>query len=304
MKIFHKSISGYILCAIAGIVCFAALFTLINITSIDKELKGDIAKLELYSKGLSRPKGMVLNKDGRLFVQSALDGKISIVGKDGSDLDYTYVKGFYCYGIDMNLSGDFIIASVDRVANVDGNGKVGRVISGFQHIYDIKKGPGNSIFLSDSQSNSIYKITSRNEIIEFVKLDGTKSNAIANAAGICFDKEYNNLYVVNMYRGELYRIRLNRDYSPASIETIAANLKRPNFVAVDDDDNVYVTCIEDNTVVRVDINGIVETLETKGKLSNPSGIVFSNEGERALYVASTDSNSIYKLNLSNNQNKK
>jgi sugar lactone lactonase YvrE len=297
IKLRNKALYIIVIDALIIFLIFLAIY-LGNM--INYENKSEIGKAELFVKGMRSPQGMVLDNDGRLFVQSGYDGKISIISKDGVANDYIYIDDYYGYGIDMDYAGNFIIAAKQQVVVIDNNGDVLRVISGFKNAYDVAMGPNSSIYVSDSDDNVIYRISPTNEVTLFAELNVRKSNTIRNAAGICFDKDYKNLYVVSMYRGELYKISLSKEYKAESIEVAASNLKRPNFIDTDEEGNVFITCIGDNTIVRVNQNSIKELIDTKGKLSNPTEIVVNNINEKILYVGSKENNSIYKITMEAN----
>jgi DNA-binding beta-propeller fold protein YncE len=301
-KLGYKNL--YILAIGTGIVFFAILI-LYMVSVNNYENKSEIGKLELFVKRITSPQGVAFDKQERLFVQSDWDGKISAINKDGTALDYSYIGEYYGYGMDIDLAGNFIVASKKQVTVFDSGGNVVRSIKGFDHAYDVAMGPNNLIFVSDSATNSIYTITNKSEIIKFTELGDKKSNNIHNAAGICFDDDFKNLYAVNMYSGDLFKISLSKEYDFEKIEIIASNLQRPNFIDVDERGNVFITCLGDNNIVRIDQNSIKEVIDTKGKISSPSGIAISNNGGKALYVGSKDNNSIYKINIgTNNQTEK
>lgn len=275
--------------------CFATLIVyLVNINGFEN--KSELGKAELFVKRITSPQAMAIDKEGRLFVQSDWDGKISIINKDGTALDYSYIEKYYGYGMDIDYSDNFIIASKKQVTVFDNSGNVIRSIVGFDHAYDVERGPNNLIFVSDSATNIIYSISPKSEINIFANLGDKKSNNIPNATGICFDDDYRNLYTANMYSGDIYKISLSKEYKVEKIEIIASNLQRPNFIDVDEKGNLFITCLGDNTIVRINQNSIKEVIETKGKVSSPSGIVINNNG-KVLYVGSKDNNSIYKINI-------
>lgn len=299
MEILRNKFSNKSLYIIAIAICVLGfVFLAVYLTNVSNlENKNEIGKIELFVKRITSPQGLAFDQGGRLFVQSDWDGKISIIGKDGTAMDYSYIEDYYGYGMDIDESDNFIVASKHQVTVFNNSGRVLRTIKGFTHAYDVAMGPNNILFVSDSATNSIYSITPNNEVVLFAVLGDKKSVNIHNAAGICFDSTYNNLYAVSMYRGDLFKIRLSKEYKPEEIEIIASNLQRPNFIDVDDENNVFVTCIGDNTIVRVNQNSIKELIDTKGKISNPSGIAISNDDGKVLYIGSKDNNSIYKINI-------
>jgi sugar lactone lactonase YvrE len=299
LKVKLRNKALYIIVIDALIIFFIFLAIYLG-NMINYENKSEIGKAEIFVKGIRSPQGLALDKYGRFFVQSGYDGKISIINKDGVANDYSYIKDYYGYGIDIDYWGNFIIAARQQVAVIDSNGEVLRIITGFKRIYDVVRGPNGSILVSDSDDNVIYSISSTDEVTVFAELGDKKTNTMPNATGICFDKNYKNLYAVNMYRGELYKISLTEGFKAENVEIIAANLQRPNYIDVDDQGNVFITCIGDNTIVRVNHNSIKELIDTKGKLSNPSGIVVSDINDKILYVGSKENNRIYKITLEAN----
>lgn len=300
MKTISKKMN-YLVLALVPLLVIAIFTTLSfqNSQVIKNQHSGAAGKAELFVKGLLKPQGLALNKRGKLFTQSAYDGKISIINKDGKALDYTYLDNYNGYGIEIDRNDNILMASGSRVLRVDSFGRMIQSYDGFKKAYDVEIAPDDTIFVSDSQANKIYKISFSGEKSELVSFAGRSSRSVPNAAGIHFDKDFKNLYCVNMYTGDLYKISLNKDYQAVETTVIASNLKSPNFLDIDTEDNIYVTCLGDNSVVRIDQNSIVETIDTNGKLAVPSGIVFdgSSNNENSLYVASKESNSIYKINI-------
>lgn len=291
--------------AIIACILILAFFLIYQNYIINNENKKTIGKVELYVKGLSRPQGMVIDRKGRLFVQSAADGKISLIKKDGTAMDYSYIKDYYGYGLDIDNYNNFIIPMQQQVAIIDSSDNVLKVFEGFKHAYDVAMGPNNLIFVSDSETNAIYTINPKKEITVFAELGDKLSQTEPNATGLCFDKDYKNLYAANMYTGDLFKIRLSNNYRAENIEKIASNLSRPNYIDMDEQGNVFISCIGDNTIIRINQNSIKELIDTKGKLSTPAGIVVHNENDKIVYVASKDTNSIYKITIgSNAQTKK
>ena len=294
----------YIIAITTFIIGFIFLFAYLS-NNNGYENKSEIGKPELFVKRITSPQGIAFDQEGRLFVQSDWDGKISIINKDGTANDYSYIDEYYGYGMDIDYSDNFIIASKKQVTVFNSSGKALRVINGFDHAYDVARGPNNLIFVSDSATNNIYSISSKNEVTIFAELGDKKSDNIPNATGICFDKDYKNLYAVSMYSGDLFKISLSKEYKPEKIEILGSNLQRPNFIDVDEKDNVFITCLGDNTIVRINQNSIKEIIDAKGKILSPSGIAISGSGGRVLYVGSKENNSIYKINIgTNNKTKK
>lgn len=305
MRFGKKNINNVtIFTIIAVVVIVSAVVILASPKNlIGQFYKGEFGKPELFVKNLSRPVGLVFDNRGRLFAQSSYDGKISFINKDGAALDYTYMDNYYGYGLSIDENRNFLLASQQYFARVDNSGRVLDLVAGFKHLYDVVQGPGDLVFVSDSDTNTIYTIDSDHKVSVFLNLGENISTAIPNVTGLSFDKDYKNLYALNMYRGELYKITLTEQNEAGNMEVLASKLPYPNYLDVDDNGYVYMTCIGDNTVVRVDPNCIKQTIDTKGKLSTPAGIIINQE-EGVLYVTSKDTNSIYKISITSGIQKK
>lgn len=265
---------------------------------LQNQAKVSVGKAILFVKNIRSPQGLILGKDNKLFAQCSYDGKISIIDKDGKAYDYTYLDNYNCKGIDVDKYNNILIAASNEVIKIDNSGNVLQRYRGFKNAYDIELTPDNTMFVSDSEENIIYKVSPQGKVSEFAVFSKNKSTNELNVTGICFDKEYKNLYAVNMFSGNLYKISVTEDYKAKELMVIASNLKQPNYIDIDSEGNMYITCLGDNNVVRVDQNSIIEVIESQGKLSAPSGIVaIDNNNESILYIASKYSNSIYKINL-------
>lgn len=300
MKIISKKINIIIIATVSlSIIIIVTILIFQNSKILQNQNKGVVGKTMIFVKDIQSPQGLTLGRDEKLFTQCSYDGKISIIDKDGKAFDYIYLDSCFGYGIDIDEHDNILIAAIDEVIKIDSSGNILQSYKGFKNAYDIELAPDNTIFISDSKENIIYKISSQGEITEFAVLGNRKSTTVANVTGICFDKEFKNLYAVNMFTGSLYKISLTKDYEAKELEIIASNLKKPNFIDIDGAGNMYITCLGDDTVVRVDQNSIVEVIENQDKISAPSGIVVigSDNSESILCIASKDSNIIYKINL-------
>lgn len=299
MNITSKKINIIITIVSLSIIIIFTILIFQNSKILQSRDKGVIGKVTIFVKGIQSPQGLTLGSDEKLFTQCSYDGKISVIDKDGKAFDYIYLDNCFGYGIDIDKYDNILIAANNEVVKIDNYGNVLQSYKGFKQAYDIELTPDNTIFISDSKENIIYKVSPQGKITEFAVLGNRKSTTAANVTGICLDKEFKNLYAVNMFTGNLYKISLTNDYEAKELQIIASNLKSPNFIDVDKAGNVYITCLGDDTVVRVDQNSIAEVIVTQDKLSAPSGIVVSGSenSDSILYIASKDSDSIYKINL-------
>ncbi len=114
------------------------------------------------------------------------------------------------------------------------------IATGFSAPAGLSFGPGGSLYIANFLNNTIDRITA----------DGSRSQFCSGAnlrgpIGLIVDGP-GNVYVANYLAGTVIRI------SPAGISTvIASGFKKPYYLALDKDGNLFVSQQEDNSVVRI-----------------------------------------------------
>ena len=188
-----------------------------------------------------------------------------------------------------------------------------------------------NIYISDTNNNVIRQINQTSGLITTIAGngqpmyggDGGLANdqtlaALNNPSNIAIDSN-NNIYItdqnnnvireitastniINTISGNI-NINTNGDYGYA----INANIVLPQFVQVDNNNNIYIS--QSNNVIRMITNtGIITTIAgnsqaagysgdgqpgTSGLLNNPNGIAVDNQGQ--IYIADTNNNTIRTL---------
>jgi hypothetical protein len=120
------------------------------------------------------------------------------------------------------------------------NAAVRVIATGFSAPAGLSFGPGGSLYIANFLNNTIDRITA----------DGSRSQFASGAnikgpIGLIVDNP-GNVYVANYVSGTVVRI------SPAGIASvIASGFRKPYYLALDKEGNLFVSQQEDNSVVRI-----------------------------------------------------
>jgi Tetratricopeptide repeat len=120
------------------------------------------------------------------------------------------------------------------------NASVRVIATGFWAPAGLSFGPGGSLYIANFLNNTIDRITA----------DGSRSQFASGAnlkgpIGLIVDGP-GNVYVANYLAGTVIRI------NPAGISTVVASgFKKPYYLALDKEGNLFVSQQEDNSVVRI-----------------------------------------------------
>ncbi|CAN5403600.1 hypothetical protein BH10CYA1_BH10CYA1_00730 [soil metagenome] len=120
------------------------------------------------------------------------------------------------------------------------NASVRVIATGFSAPAGLSFGPGGSLYIANFLNNTIDRITA----------DGSRSQFASGAnikgpIGLIVDAP-GNVYVANYVAGTVVRI------NPAGISSvIAIGFKKPYYLALDKEGNLFVSQQEDNSVVRI-----------------------------------------------------
>lgn len=150
---------------------------------------------------------------------------------------------------------------------------------------------GNGIlFATDAINGQVIKIepSGRNIIFAQIPYNSPPSPALVD---ILIDK--NRGIFVNLLRhGKIFRVTFS-----GQVSEFVSGLNYPSFLALDKEDNIYVSELYSYKITRVDPNGNKTTVIEMNSQNRPRGIVFDNEGR--LYVSSAFTGEVRRYDIQN-----
>ena len=245
---------------------------------------------------LNYPSGLAFDGDGNLFIADRGNNRIRMVGAD------------------------------EKIVTVVGNGWNGVIGDGNSAILAMLDSPSGlaidaaeNLFISDTQNNRIRKVDADGIITTFAgigddpALSGTGDGEPASGAqiyspeGIAVDAG-GNLYIAD---GTIRKVdaagiittvagngAMGPGYSGDGGPATSAQLSDPHGVAVDAVGNMYISDTGNNSIRKVNTNGIITTVVGNGTsyvgvLNHPLGITVDADGN--LYIADTYNNVVRRL---------
>lgn len=189
----------------------------------------------------------------------------------------------------------------------------------FSGVYDIRLGTSDNLFVADHGNHRIRKVTLDGTVTNYAGngLNGSENGMRLNASfgfmqSLVIDSKENVFVVENNYH------RIRKIASSGEVSFFAggsqsgfkdgngtnASFKFPLGIAVDRNDNLYVTDSQNNLIRKITPNGDVTTLAgstqgfadgqgTEAQFNYPTGIALDEQG--TLYVVDTNNKRIRKI---------
>lgn len=249
------------------------------------------------SAEFSYPQGIAIDSQNNIYVADKMNHKIRKITPDG---DVTTFAG----------SGSPSL--------VDGTG----IDAGFNEPCEIVIDSNNNLYVVEYANHTIRKITPNGDVTTLAgngssgSVDDTGASASFNKPlGIAIDS-LNNLYIADHGNHKIRKI------TPAGVVTTfagsgasgsadatstSATFNYPSGVAVDRDDNIYITDMNNQKIRKITQAGVVTTFAgsgSKGDLvsttldssfHSPFGLMI--DSDNTIYMADTNNNKIKKINI-------
>ena len=229
----------------------------------------------------SYPRGIIIDKNGIIYVADTDNNKIRKITPDGN---VTTFAGSGSYG------------------STDGIGTA----ASFIYPQEIAMDTDGNIYVADEGNNKIRKITPDGNVTTFAGngdagyIDGNLSDASFNApTGITIDS-IGNIYVADKHNNVIRKISVD-----GIVTTFATGFSYPYGVKVDKDDNIYVVDLKHHQIKKLNLRGQVVTIIGNGwygyvdgiasyaEFIYPSDIAIDNAGN--MYVTDTSNQLIRKI---------
>lgn len=240
------------------------------------------------------PDGAVFDSHNNLFISDQSNHKIRKITPDGT------VSSFAGTGV---------------IGSTDGPGNTAR----FYYPAGMAVDADDNILVADYGNNKIRKITPDGTVSTFAgtgvagSTDGTTLTAQFNGAtGVCVDR-FGNVFVADYYSNKIRKISTSGDVSTVAGSGAigatdgfgtAASFYYPAIVAIDANDNLFVTDEENNKIRKITPEGMVSTYAGTGVVGAADGISTLAQFNSSTGLAVGQNNTVFVCDYGNNKIRK
>jgi hypothetical protein len=165
---------------------------------------------------------------------------------------------------------------------------------------DLAFGPSGDLFVTDAFLGRIWRISPAGEATVWLEgplLEGDPDDpalvfAPIGADGIAFDRHCRHLYVTNLDRGCIVRVKLAVDGSATHASNFVCDpvLRGADGIAFDNAGRLFVAVGAQHLIATVDARGRVAIFAEDGLLRGPSSLVFgtTRRDKHTLYITNLD----------------
>jgi len=249
------------------------------------------SEMSIFAEGLDHPEGLAFDAEGVLWaggeagqIYRIVEGKVEQVGNLGG----------FCLGVTISRRQELFVCNLGLHAlqRVD---RSGRVLATIDNVDGQKlETPNFSVF--DSQGNLYFSDSGKwhagNGWVYRLRASGIAerfAGPFAFANGLCLNAVEDSLFVVESQLDRVTRVPIRSDGAAGPAETYASGLARvPDGIAMDSEQNLYVTCYATDCLYRITPAGAVELFayDPEGTiLARPTNAAFGGMDGKTLYVA-------------------
>lgn len=247
--------------------------------------------------------GIMFDNQGSMFI-SRKGNEILKVTPDANVTVFTSLDRLrdktektHIWSMTSGKDNTMYVAAYDRIIKVTPDGEMETVIAeeytGQWGACDVKLDQEGNIYVVhgvrvEKYSGSLQKTTLIDGEIDDIKLSA--------AVGIDFDKDYNNLYLCDVFGKKVVKYPLDSaDTTNAPLIVDLVN-KNPEYIAVSENNDAFASLPGGGGVVRVSPDG-EKTISCGNTLNEPFTLAFGKKGfdEEALYVVSQGK--VYKVQV-------
>jgi sugar lactone lactonase YvrE len=211
--------------------------------------RAGVATAATFATGLSNPKGIVFDGNGRMYVADAGRGAVISFGLP-SGTGSTYVSGLSSpVGVALDLAGNLYVGesatgnilkfAADRTKTTFATGLGGPAGLAFDN--------AGNLFVADFSGGKVLKVTPAGAVSTF-------ATGLNLPAGLAFDNA-GNLFVADSGTGTILK------FTPGGTKsTFATGLGRPYGIAFERNGNLVVADNEDGATLRFNPEGVKTTI--------------------------------------------
>jgi sugar lactone lactonase YvrE len=253
-----------------------------------------------FASGFDGADGITIDYAGNMYVGNRKSNMVSRVSKEGKAEDFVKLDCMELLCMTVDKENNIYAAGKNKVFKISPKGEAEEIANGFTCADDLRFDSKGNLYVTDSFENRVYKITPDLEKSIFIDSDEDRTT-LGNGwhvTGITFDKDYKNLYIARMKKGEILRYPINSDGTAGAPEIILKDLKEPDHLEIDKQGRLYITLFRRGMLVRLDSAGKVEEL-SNGLMYYATGIVLGRGGfdENSAYIADNGKDAVFQIKL-------
>jgi len=249
------------------------------------------SEMSIFAEGLDHPEGLAFDADGALWaggeagqIYRIFEGKTEQIGSVGG----------FCLGLTVSLRQELFVCNpgLHTLQRVD---RSGRVLTTIDRVdgqrletpnFSVFDRDGN-LYFSDSGkwgevNGCVYRLRASGIVEMF-------AGRFAFANGLCLNAAEDSLFVVESQRDCVTRVPIRSGGAAGTAEVYASGLARiPDGLAMDSEQNLYVTCYATDCIYRVSPARAIELFayDPEGTiLARPTNAAFGGPDGKDLYVA-------------------
>lgn len=229
------------------------------------------------------PEGMVVARDGRVFLTAYFAGKVKSVTPTGAVADFVAIDDWNLRGATSDQRGNLYIAGGKGVWKVTPAGAVTLYadVPGHAFLNDLVFDHHGDLYVTDSFAYLVWKVDQAG-VATVWSADPLLQPAATffpfplGPNGLAFDESCHELTVANTCAGRLVRIPVKRDGSAGTGRTWVESeeLIGADGVTPGPRGELYVAANIQNQIVRVARSGELDVLASGGLLSTPTAVAF------------------------------
>lgn len=267
-----------------------------------------VSDITIFADGLDHPECVAVHPDGSVWAGGEA-GQIYRISADGKNIEEMGNTGGFVLGIAFSPDASWLaICDLKKkclwkfdlssgVLTVLSEGTIQKKFS--TPNYPVFDANGN-IYVSDSGNfrqvnGAIFKINSSG------KTELWHNGPFSFANGMALSRDGHTLFVVCTWLPGVESVRINEDDSAGERKTIVCIPETcPDGIAIDDDENIYLSCYAPNIIYKIGKDHIPQVLVHDWEshtICNPTNIAFGGKNNKELFIANLGRWHIAKLSL-------
>ncbi|MGZ5247821.1 MAG: SMP-30/gluconolactonase/LRE family protein [Flavitalea sp.] len=259
-------------------------------------MERSIQEVFIFAEGLDHPECLAIHPDGSVWAGGEA-GQIYKISEDGKLITEITTTGGFVLGIAFSPNAEWLAICDLKNKCVWKFDLLTGMLTRFGNLYDtIPFGiPNFPVFdqegnLYVSDSGAFREVKGR-----IFKFDRAGNGVIWHkgpfsfANGMALSADHHSLYVVSTWLPGVEQIKINADGTAGErSELVVMPETCPDGIALDSEDNIYISCYAPNSIYRLDKNRNLSIFLHDWEshtICNPTNIAFGGSDRKKLFIA-------------------